>query len=282
MKQLIDEFMRHKRFLQGVSENTVYYYSLCFKAWEDIHGDTLPDKKNINEWVIRLRERGTSPNAVDAYARGFNSFLAWLHTEGHLSEPLKVKRPKLEKKVMKVFTEAELRALVSYKPKEETERLTHTLMLVALDTGARINELLTLARDRVDLDNLLITVTGKGNKERIIPFSVECRKILYKWLRQHKFSLVFCTRHGGKIDYKNATKKFNKLLESAGVPKCDGAWHSLRRCFATNYIRNNGNPLKLQRMLGHSTLKMTNDYVKLVTEDLSEEQQRTSVLNRFR
>jgi integrase/recombinase XerD len=282
MKELIAEFVRHKRFLQGVSENTVYFYSLCFKAWEDIHGDSLPDKQNINEWVIRLRERGTTPNTCDAYARGFNAFLNWLHQEGHIPELLKVKRPKLEKKVMKVFTEAQLRAVVGYRPKNEIELRTHTLILVALDTGARINELLTLTRDRVDLDNLLITVCGKGNKERIIPFSVECRKVLYKWLRKQKFSLVFSTRHGGKLIYDNTRKDFNKLLESAGVPKSDGAWHSLRRFFATNYIRNNGNPLKLQRMLGHSTLKMTNDYVKLVTDDLSEEQHRTSILNRLR
>lgn len=282
MKELIEQFVKHKRYLVGVSENTIYFYSVCFKAWSDIFGDTLPDRSNVNEWVIRLRERGTSANGCDAYIRGFNSFLSWLHSEGHIEETIRIKKPKLEKRVMKTFSDKELQAVISYKPKDKYELRTHTLMLVAMDTGARINELLTLERSKVDLDNCLITVLGKGNKERIIPFSIECRKVLFKFLKTHTHSLVFCTRYGGKLLYDNARKDFNHLLSNAGVSKCDGSWHALRRYFATNYIRSNGNPFKLQRMMGHSTLKQTQEYVKLATEDLQEEQQRTSILSRLR
>jgi site-specific recombinase XerD len=52
----------------------------------------------------------------------------------------------------------------------------HAVLCLIIDTGIRINEALSLRRDRIDPDNLLVTVTGKGDEERIVPFSVECRK----------------------------------------------------------------------------------------------------------
>ena len=82
--------------------------------------------------------------------------------------------------------------------------------------------------------------------------------------------------------YDNTRRDFNSLLKNAGVDKVDGTWHSLRRTFATNYIKNNGNPLKLQRMLGQTTLRQTNEYVKLVVEDLQEDSNKMSILNKLR
>lgn len=278
-QSLFNQFCKEKLYLQNVSQHTLEFYKYSFKAFNLTEPLT---KSQLTERVTSMREAGKTAACVDAYTRGINSFLTWLYTEGHISEPLKVKRAKLEKRVMQTFNDKQLQAIISYKPKDKYELRTYHMMLIALDTGARINELLTLTRDRVDLENFLITVLGKGNKQRTIPISVEGRKVLYKCLREHKFSLVFCTRYGGKILYNNTRRDFNRLLENAGVSKCEGSWHSLRRFFATNYIRSNGNPLKLQRMLGHTTLKQTQEYVKLVTEDLQEEQQRTSVLSRMR
>lgn len=194
-----------------------------------------------------MRESSKSPATYNAYARGFNSFLTWLKANEYTTEQLRIKKSKVEKKVMKTFSDTDLKAIIAYRPKDWFELRTHTMFIVAFETGARINELLTLTKDRVDLDNMLITVHGKGNKQRIIPISVECRKILYKWLRKHKHSLVFSTRQGCKMLYDNTRKDFNHLLQKAGVKKTDGTWHALRRYFATNYIRQDGNPLKLQR-----------------------------------
>jgi len=76
------------------------------------------------------------------------------------------------------------------------------MICFALDTGCRIDEMLTLERGSVDFDNMLVTVIGKGDKERIIPISIEGRKQLFKFLKSHDFSYVFPTRHGDKITYK--------------------------------------------------------------------------------
>jgi site-specific recombinase XerD len=71
-----------------------------------------------------------------------------------------------------------------FKPRTVVERRTWALILTLLDTGVRIEEALTLERDRVDLDRLVLVVMGKGSKERPIPFSHELRRILFRHLQQ--------------------------------------------------------------------------------------------------
>lgn len=285
MEKEFELFIREKRFVVNVSENTIEFYRYSFKAFKKhIEAKSVSElnKVSLITLVANMREGGLSAECTDAYIRGINPFLTWLFENGLTSEHFKIKRQKLEQKAMKTFTEAQVKAIVTYKPKNFYERRFYCLLLLLLDTGIRINEAICLTRQGVDFDNLLITVSGKGKKERIVPFSVEMRKILYKFVQSHNFDFVFCTRHGGKLSYDNLLRDFNKLIEKLSIKGFDGAFHAFRRCFATNYIKENGNPLKLQRMLGHTTLKQTNQYVKLVTDDLSKEQNRTSILNKMR
>ena len=155
------------------------------------------------------------------------------------------------------------------------------MLLLMIDTGLRVNECITLERSRIDFTNLLLSVTGKGNKERVVPFSYELRKILFKYSKTHPHALLFCTKYGGKVSYDNILRDFYLLVQKLGIEP-DGAFHAFRRTFATNYIRDKGNPFVLQRLLGHTTMQQTNEYVKLVTDDLQQEQHRTSLLNRLR
>lgn len=159
------------------------------------------------------------------------------------------------------------------------ERRLHTLILTALDSGCRVNELLTLQRNSVDFDNLLFTIRGKGNKQRIVPFSFEVRRILYKLLQRHSFELVFCTRHGGKVSYHNLNRDYRKLCEKLKIKK-EGSFHRLRRTFALNSVRNAGGLFHLQKQLGHTTLTMTRRYTELETTDL--QKAHTSLLSRLR
>lgn len=281
MKDWFDKFLKEKRYLGNCAHNTILYYERCFIAWTQTMGDQEATKSSVNEFVVKMREAGKSPACCDAYVRGFNVFLSWLYESELIRHRLVIKRLKLEKRVLKTFTDAQVSAIINYKPKDKFEKRLHVLLLLLLDTGIRINEALTLERSNVDFDNLLLTVSGKGNKQRIVPFSIELRKHLYRFMSGGKAELVFANSHGGKLLYDNMRRDFNKLLVRLGI-EVDGSFHAFRRCFATNYIRENGNPLKLQRVLGHTTLRQTNDYVKLITEDLQRESQKTSILNRLR
>ncbi|MDQ3816140.1 MAG: site-specific integrase [Acidobacteriota bacterium] len=272
---MFEAFIRERRYLRNLSEETITFYQDVYRVFKVAEPFT---QTSLEEVIIKMRERGVSVGGVNTYIRGINVYLRWLHTQG---APLIVLRKlKEEKKVFRSLTDSELRAIVSFKPKSKTEKRLYALLLTLIDTGIRINEALTLERGKVDFDNLLLTVKGKGNKERVVPFSYELRKVLFKQLN-HKFNLVFCNRDGGKLRYDNIRRDFNSLMERLGI-KPDAAFHAFRRTFATNYIKNGGNPLVLQRLLGHTTLHQTNQYVKLVTDDLAREQQRTSILSRLK
>jgi site-specific recombinase XerD len=96
-----------------------------------------------------------------------------------------------EQKILPSFSQQELQRIISYKPKGFGQIRVHAVLLTLIDTGCRINELLTLKRDNVDFHNLLMKVMGKGRKERIISMSLELRKVLFKYLQKHEYDFVF-------------------------------------------------------------------------------------------
>ena len=263
---LFEEFLQEKTFLNNLAPKTLAFYRQSFNAF----ALTFPVTQNqLNSTVVRLRERGMSPSGLNCYARGINVFLAWLSESGHVFERLKVKKLKCEEKQMRTFSDAQIRAILNCKPKTKAEHRLLALLTLLVDTGVRINEALTLRRGAVDFENLLIDVKGKGSKLRRIPFSIECRKVLFKHLRSHSHELVFCSRDGAKLRYDNLRRDFRKLITKLGIKGFDGSFHAFRRYFVTYSIRRNVNPLLVQRMCGHSDLQMVNRYCKTEVSDLS-------------
>ena len=278
-------FIKEKRYVQNVAENTVEYYERSFKALKkhsDIREVSDISKISLLEFVSHMREKGMSAGAANAYIRGVNGILTWLFENELTPEHFKIKKLKCEKKVLKTFTDSQVKAMVGFKPKNVYEKRLHVMILTMLDTGVRIDEALTLRWSDVDFENMLMTVTGKGNKQRIIPVSIVLRKHLYNFRKSSKTELVFATKDGGKLMYDNMRRNLLALADKLGIDGFEGSFHALRRCFASNFIKNGGNPFILQRIMGHSSLKQTNEYVQLVTEDLSKEHHKTSILSNLR
>ena len=127
----------------------------------------------------------------------------------------------------------------------------------------------------MDFNNLLITVLGKGRKERIVPMSVELRKVLYRYVTRQRYSrfdsrYLFCTANGTMMTYRNTYRDLEKVLVAVGVDRkdVDGYFHAFRRKFARSYVKSGGNLFYLQAAMGHSTLQMTRSYVEVEAEDL--------------
>ena len=279
--ELFNQFVKEKTFLAGVTPKTVRFYRQSFNAYTRSVGFACPDRFILNDFVIKLREGGMSPAGTNVYIRGMNSFLSWLWENGHTGERLKVKQIKEEKKIIKTYSEVELSALLNWKPKTWTEFRMHALIYTLIDTGARIDiELLSLKRGDILLDDLLIKLSGKGSKQRMVPMSFELRKVLIRWLQKNEFDLVFPTRDGCKQGYRNVFRDFDNLCKRLGLGA--GGFHRFRHTFAVEYIRSGGNVLYLQKALGHSTLQMTRRYTELNDEDLKQMHKKTSILSRLR
>ena len=275
---LYEEFLQEKEYLNNLSPRTIKYLSWMGNRWEAIIGQ-FPTKQNIKEFMIKLCQSNLSPNTVNSYARGFNSYLSWLYENEHTAEHLKIKKIKAGVRRPKLLSEIELRRLISYKPKTFTQTRIHTIVLLMIDTGVRIDEALTLKRGDIDYDNLIISVIGKGNKERVIPISIEFRKILFKYLKSHESGYLFPTREGGKLRHRSSLTQLKYICEPMGI---DIHWHKLRHTFATMYLRNGGNIIYLKRVLGHTDIRVTELYIANQTDDLSLTHKKTSLLSKLK
>lgn len=118
MVELFSLFLKEKRYLQNVSENTLEFYRYSFQAFNLTEPLT---QSQLNQRVVELRESGKFVSCVETYTRGINPLLTWLHENHHLKERLKVKRAKLEQQIMKPLSDAQLRAIIAFRPKNRYE-----------------------------------------------------------------------------------------------------------------------------------------------------------------
>jgi site-specific recombinase XerD len=266
---LHERFLQQGQYLRNWSPTTLRTYRQGLNTLSTIGPEEVPTKADLEAWVIGLRQQGLTPGGCNMYIRTVNSYLSWLKEEGRLPTPLRVKLLRAPLRQHTLLSPADLKVILLFKPKSLVERRTRTLIMLLLDTGIRITEALTLERKKINLDDLLLTVWGKGNKERVVPFSLELRPTLFRWLSSAPASpFVFSTRSGTRLTYRNAFREIQQLCERAGVQThCHP--HLFRHQFAANYIRQGGDIYRLSRFLGHTAITTTQIYLRsLGVEDL--------------
>jgi integrase/recombinase XerD len=289
---LFERFIQEKRFLENRSEATIKSYKLVFWRYQKYTDATqLPTPAILSRFVMEMRQAGLSVSTCNICIRSFNSFLTWLTDNQYLQEPLRIKKLKEEKRVLKTFTDEQLKALLNWRPKQKSrnECRIYAILCTLTDCGLRISECLAIELAKVDFDNLLITVIGKGNKERVVPMSIELRKTLYRYVKKQRTAkfdskYLFCTGTGNKMTYRNAYRDLEMVMHSVGVDKKEvhGFFHAFRRKFARAYVKAGGNLFYLQTAMGHTTLQMTKHYVEVDAEDLQAAHVKTSLLSRLR
>jgi integrase/recombinase XerD len=181
--------------------------------------------------------------------------------------------------VPSVFTDDQVKKLVNFRARRFFERRLHLLILILLDTGCRVSEATGLKVSDVDMDNLLFTLTGKGRKQRKVPFSLELRKALYRYLRDFEPKhLLLASRAGDEMGRGTALHDVKRLCRRLGFEPPNRTLHSFRHTFATNYLRRGGSVFHLQKTLGHTSLEMSRRYASLQVEDLQLVHPRVSLL----
>jgi len=186
-----------------------------------------------------MRQRNVKPVSVNTYIKALNAFCRWLHEEGFTPSVWNCLL-KLEKRVLPTLTDEQMRVLLARKPKGFVACRLHALVAFVLDRGVRIEEALTARVSNVDYDNLVVTVFGKGRKERRVPFSFELRNVLFRWEREQstrcaRCELLFPPREGTSWDQRNSLRGLHPLEDKLRLPRF--GCHRLRHTIATNYLR---------------------------------------------
>jgi integrase/recombinase XerD len=278
------QFIRERQYIANVSPATVDWYKNSLK-WLPSES---PTQEQLKDAVVRMREKGLKATGCNCAIRAINAYLHWSSagTERkcgpgcpHLRVP-KVKEPQL---VLPTFTASQVKQLLAWKPRARCQRRLHLLTLLLLDTGCRISEALTLRVREIDMENMLLTLDGKGRKQRIVPFSFELRRAFFRYMADFSRkpdSLLFASKNETLLGRRVTLRDVKGLCRRLGFTPPARTLHAFRHTFAINYLRKGGSVFHLQKVLGHSTLEMTRRYANLMTEDLQAVHERVSLLSR--
>ena len=293
LDSFFEQFVREPTYLHNVTPKTRDWYQTAWKAFKRFQADVptrptnapLISRLDLQQFVVHLRERGIKPVSCNCWLGALNAFCGWLHEQGLIPDAPRLRPQKLEKRILRLHDAAALRKLIGFRPKTYVECRVHAVVCTILDSGCRINELLTVGVGDFDMDNLLVTVNGKGRKERKVPFSVELRKVLFRFEKVKertavRSELMFPARDGGPWEHRNARRSLYCFLKRLAIPQ--SGFHLLRHTFATQYLRNGGDVVRLSIILGHSDVSTTMKYLHLLTEDIQRPHQSLSILNRLR
>jgi integrase/recombinase XerD len=291
---LFEQFLRERRYLKNVTPKTLIWYESAWKAFRLAQGavTTVPrgsgpliTRDDLSSFLITLRQRGVKPVSCNSWLRALNAFCRWLSEQGELPTVVKLAPQRLEKRLLRTHTDAALKSLLTFRPKDFAQRRVYTLVCTILDTGCRVEELLTARIVDFDLNGLLLTVCGKGRKERLVPFGVELRKVLFRFQQSKERAgiaseFMFPTRNCGCWGQRNALRSYYCVLRRLGLHR--SGFHLLRHTFATQYLKAGGDVVRLSIILGHADVSTTMKYLHLLTDDLQRPHQQLSILNRLR
>jgi integrase/recombinase XerC len=286
IKQAIDEFLLSCK-VEGKSYGTIECYSDKLKGflWYATNYDWPDDieaitTNHLREFLAYLREtphrfnskcpRAMKPinsTTIQKYYRALSALFNWSVNEGILETNclVKIKVPRAEKKVVKSLSSTEVNQLILHFGDSFDGVRNKAIILVLVDCGLRLGELLNLKLFDLNMEQQLIKADGKTG-ERVVRFGDTTKKALKEYLKLRSKvngnnDSLWLTEKGITLKDSSVETMFIKLSKRTGIRVHP---HLLRHTFATMWLRNGGDSLMLQRLLGHTTLMMTNRYCQAV------------------
>lgn len=279
----LDEFMRYQTANGNPQTTKTYGNSLrVFCYWlidkfgtTDIEVSMFNTAEPINDYLIWLREvRGNGDVTVSFHKRHLRIFLYWLMDRGQIPE-YRIIIKNTQETVPETFTDKELEKLTK-KPDDKADFAEYrnwVIVNLLLCTGCRRATLVGYRISNADLDEGWLVLNNTKSKKaqrmalhkRIIPILTDYIQFLYSSGLTADDAL-FPTRDGGFMTPNSLTHSMNTYIKDRKVEKT--GVHIFRHTFAKNWIKSGGDSLTLQRMLGHSSLTMTEKYVRLFGDDM--------------
>ena len=261
------------KMIKGLSEKSLRRYKGDVLTFFRYVTKAVPDieTNDIRYFLAIKAQESVSKVTLNNYLLSLRSFFGTLADEGHITKDptRRIERIKEEKTVKKPFSGEDIEKLREAFKDCPRER---AILEVALSTGCRVGELSNMDRD--DVDGRKITVTGKGNKQRIVFLNDAAEFALKRYLsgRTDTEKALFVGRaHNsanavGRLAHGRIEQIFRETGEKVGIDKCHP--HRLRRTCATSALRN-GMPIEqVSLMLGHEQIATTQIYARSEISDI--------------
>lgn len=278
------EFLTYLTLSEGLSDNTTAAYKRDLKLYQiwlqDVKQSSAENtsQEDIEDFLYHLQNEGRKEKSNARLLSTLKRFYQWATSNEFFDvDPTAlVKAPKLPKSIPKVITEEQVEKLL-YSPDEYTplgirDRAILELMYAS---GLRVSELVELPFEQLNLSAGLVQVTGKGNKERIVPIGEVAIEWIEKYINESRPSLVknkwvdtlFVSRIGRPMTRQTLWHRIKNLAFDVGI-HMNISPHTLRHAFATHLINHGADLRTVQLLLGHSDLSTTQIYTHVAKERL--------------
>jgi len=277
-------YIRFRQYLQlerSLSENSIQAYADDLKKLEDFSllklDGSSPDKiklKDLQQFVNWIAELGFSASSQARIISGIKTFYKFLLIENDIQQsPAELlEGPKISRKLPVYLNVEEIDALIEQIDRSTPEGERNIAMLETLySCGLRVSELVTLRISDLHLDHDYLRVTGKGNKERLVPVGRRARKLIESYISvvrphvpvQKGFEdFVFLNKRGRGLSRVMIFYIIKELAQKAGIRKKLSP-HTFRHSFATHLVEGGADLRAVQEMLGHESITTTEIYTHL-------------------
>lgn len=275
---------------RNLREDTIRHYRQSYLRFYKHFDRDMPisemNERKYKEYVLRLREEIENDVSINSYLRDLIATMRFLMEEGYV-KPFKMRSIKVDQWTVETYTDEELRILLKKPDLKKCGFMDYQCWVMTnfvFSTGVRQRSLIFIQIKDVDFDNSVLHVrVTKNRKPLIIPISSTMLGILKEYLkhRQHKSKedYLFCNVYGEQLCKTTSYKMLYNYNKSRGV-QTTGV-HRYRHTFAKQWILNGGNVVTLSRILGHSNLSITQNYINLLVTDLAKQVEEINLLDKF-
>ncbi len=278
----------------NLSAGTQALYTIRLNLWREwlsANGNSSPFEiraDDLRGFLEAMKASGWKDDTTDSAFRILRTFFRWLEREGLVlvNAMARVERPRRERRLIRPFSEEQLRAFLGViNTRTAVGSRDFALCVLLADTGLRISEALSLGLPDLDFGEGVARVLGKGRRERVVPLGQTVKRALLDWLKARGeiagMDRVFCNRFGQPLHRRTILQTVHEYGRKAGIEGVRVSPHTLRHTFAVTYLRNGGDVLTLQKILGHATLEMTRRYAELADSDSITRHRQASPLDRM-
>ena len=284
---MINEFLNYLKFERNRSDLTIKNYGEDLRAFEEFYGNLegchswkSVDSDVIRDWMESMMDKGNNATSINRRLSALRSFYRFALARKLVDkDPVHgVTGPKKGRPLPQFLKENEMDRLLdagSWTEGFEDVR-DRTIIMTFYETGIRLSELIGLDDSMVDFSNRQLKVTGKRNKQRVIPFGEELLATLrdYMKCRDKEVNLqseaLFVTAKGQRVTTSQVREGVKKNLSKVCTLK-KRTPHVLRHTFATAMLNNKAGIESVKKLLGHESLSTTEIYTHTTFEQLKRE-----------
>jgi integrase/recombinase XerD len=282
---IIDKFLDTIWMERGLSVNTLGAYRadlMALKRWLAQRDTSLiyATRADLLAFIAWRAKEGAKPRSTARQLSSFRRFYRFLLRESMISEDptARIDMPKIGRSLPRSLTESEVESLLAapntHDPLGHRDR---TMLEVLYATGLRVTELINLRQSEINLNQGVLRVSGKGERERLIPLGDESQTWLRDFLAGPRIEILlerhtdflFPTRRGDRMTrqaFWHIIKRYAKKAEIEGKLSP----HTLRHAFATHLLNNGADLRVVQMLLGHSDLSTTQIYTHVARARMKE------------